>query len=46
MSSNGQFEQTTDTEENVFIHDGELWIKPTLQDVALVENIMSLTCAA
>ncbi|KAM3075325.1 hypothetical protein ACMFMG_007236 [Clarireedia jacksonii] len=42
---NGQFEQTTITDENVFIQNGKLIIKPTLQDVDLVEsnNIINLT---
>ncbi|MCJ1251402.1 hypothetical protein MMC30_008635 [Trapelia coarctata] len=35
---NGQFEQTTATEENVFIQNGQLYIKPTLQDTNLVES--------
>lgn len=35
---NGQFEETTVTEENVFIQDGMLYIKPTLQDAAIVEK--------
>lgn len=35
---NGQFEQTTVTDENVFIQDGMLHIKPTLQDPALIES--------
>ncbi|KAI4163598.1 MAG: hypothetical protein LQ342_002871 [Letrouitia transgressa] len=41
---NGQFEQTTTTEENVFIQDGALHIKPTLQDKKLIEsnNIIDL----
>ncbi|KAL1304605.1 hypothetical protein AAFC00_003574 [Neodothiora populina] len=41
---NGQFEQTTNTEENVFIKDGQLVIKPTLQDQALLEtnNVINL----
>lgn len=34
--SNGEFEQTTNTNENVFIRNGQLIIKPTLQDAALV----------
>lgn len=37
MHSNGQFEQTTLTDENVFIRDGKLIIKPTLQDANLIE---------
>jgi len=36
-SRNREFEVTTDTEENVFIQDGTLHIKPTLQDAELVE---------
>lgn len=27
---------TTNTDENVFVRDGELWIKPTLQDEKLI----------
>ena len=34
--SNGQFEQTTATDENVFIEAGKLHIKPTLQDENLI----------
>jgi len=42
---NGNFEQTTDTDENVFVRDGELWIKPTLQDENLIKNnnVLDLT---
>ncbi|KAF7511312.1 hypothetical protein GJ744_004877 [Endocarpon pusillum] len=42
---NGQFEQTTNTDENIFLQDGMLVIKPTLQDPALIEqdNIIDLT---
>lgn len=42
---NGQFEETTTTDENVFVQDGMLVIKPTLQDVKLVETnaIINLT---
>jgi hypothetical protein len=42
---NGQFEETTDSEENIFIRDGELWIKPTLQEANLVNfnNKLDLT---
>lgn len=36
--SNREFEVTTDTEENVFIQDGALYIRPTLQDAELIEN--------
>ncbi|MCJ1436639.1 hypothetical protein MMC27_006019 [Xylographa pallens] len=41
---NGEFEQTTNTDENVFIQDGALIIKPTLQDANLVEtnNVINL----
>jgi hypothetical protein len=35
---NGEFEQTTNTGENAFIKNGQLVLKPTLQDPALVEN--------
>lgn len=43
--SNGEFEQTTLTDENVFIQDGKLVIKPTLQDAALIESntVINLT---
>lgn len=42
---NGQFEETTNTDENVFIKDGMLHIKPTLQDKNLIttNNVMNLT---
>lgn len=45
LSSNGQFEQTTATDENVYIEDGQLVIKPTLQDASLIQanNILDLT---
>jgi hypothetical protein len=35
---------TTNTDENVFIKDGELWIKPTLQDEKLIttNNVLNL----
>ncbi|OQV02438.1 hypothetical protein CLAIMM_07636 [Cladophialophora immunda] len=41
---NGQFEETTVTEENVFVKDGMLHIKPTLQDPRLIEtnNVINL----
>lgn len=44
-SSNGQFEQTTGDEENVFIKDGLLHLKPTLQDEKLIvmNNVINLT---
>ncbi|KAI1392626.1 glycoside hydrolase family 16 protein [Hypoxylon trugodes] len=35
---NGEFEQTTGDDENVFIKNGHLFIKPTLQDANLVEK--------
>ena len=43
--SNGQFEQTTTTDENVFVQDGKLYIKPTLQDPKLIDtnNTIDLT---
>ena len=37
-SRNGQFEMTTDSDENVFIKDGVLTIKPTIQDSSLIDN--------
>ncbi|TVY20677.1 Beta-1,3-glucan-binding protein [Lachnellula arida] len=42
---NGEFEQTTLTDENVFIQDGKLIIKPTLQDASLIESntVINLT---
>ena len=47
ISSNGEFEETTLTDENVFIQDGKLIIKPTLQDASLLEsyNVINLTSA-
>ena len=39
---NGQFEETTNTDENTFVEGGMLHIKPTLQDPALLENGKSL----
>jgi beta-glucanase (GH16 family) len=36
--SNGQFEMTTNTDENVFVKDGILTIKPTLQDQSVIES--------
>ncbi|ETS78403.1 hypothetical protein PFICI_10465 [Pestalotiopsis fici W106-1] len=35
---NGEFEQTTGDEENVYIENGNLVIKPTLQDSALIDK--------
>ena len=45
--SNGQFEQTTLDDENIFIEDGKLVIKPTLQDIKLIESnhVINLTSA-
>ncbi|KXS99664.1 hypothetical protein AC578_9884 [Pseudocercospora eumusae] len=49
---NGQFEMTTNTDENAFVQDGMLVIKPTLQDEKLVEsnNVINLlkdgTCSS
>lgn len=42
--SNGQFEQNTNNNDNAFIKNGQLWIKPTLQDATLVEsnNVLDL----
>ncbi|KAG9618885.1 putative beta-1,3-glucan-binding protein, partial [Aureobasidium melanogenum] len=41
---NGQFEITTNTDENAYIQDGMLHIKPTLQDAKLIEqnNVIDL----
>lgn len=36
--SNGDFAEATDSEENVFIKDGYLHIKPTLQDEKLIQE--------
>jgi beta-glucanase (GH16 family) len=36
--SNGEFEQTTTNEDNVFVQNGRLIIKPTLQDAKLIET--------
>ncbi|CAJ2504577.1 Uu.00g119710.m01.CDS01 [Anthostomella pinea] len=33
---NGEFEQTTDSDENVYVKDGHLFIEPTLQDSKLI----------
>ncbi|KAI5922351.1 glucan 1,3-beta-glucosidase [Camillea tinctor] len=35
---NGEFEQTTGTDENVYVENGHLFIKPTLQDASLVNK--------
>lgn len=44
---NGQFEETTLTDENVFIQDGKLIIKPTLQNANLISSnsVINLTSA-
>ncbi|KAI0455808.1 concanavalin A-like lectin/glucanase domain-containing protein [Xylaria acuta] len=41
---NGEFEQTTSTDENVYVENGHLFIKPTLQDAALInkDNVINL----
>lgn len=39
---NGQFEETTATEENVFVKDGMLQILPTLQDASLLTHNATL----
>ncbi|RKF61049.1 Beta-1,3-glucan-binding protein [Erysiphe neolycopersici] len=42
---NGQFEQTTITDENVYVENGKLIIKPTLQESFLIEqnSVINLT---
>ena len=40
---NGEFEQTTTSDENVFIQDGKLHIKPTFQDEKLINTNYNLT---
>ncbi|KAK6431035.1 hypothetical protein LTR95_012809 [Oleoguttula sp. CCFEE 5521] len=42
---NGQFEMTTNTDENAYVQDGLLYLKPTLQDQNLIEtnNTVDLT---
>ncbi|KAF2479745.1 glucan endo-1,3-beta-D-glucosidase [Neohortaea acidophila] len=42
---NGQFEETTNTDENAFIQDGMLILKPTLQNPSLIiiNNTLNLT---
>jgi beta-glucanase (GH16 family) len=46
-SSNQQFDQTTGDPENVFVKDGQLYLKPTLQDEALIlnDNTINLTAS-
>jgi beta-glucanase (GH16 family) len=45
LFSNGEFEETTLTDENVFIQGGKLIIKPTLQNASLItsNNVLNLT---
>ena len=45
MGRTGDFSITTDTDENVFVRDGELWIKPSLQDENLINknSVIDLT---
>ncbi|TAQ89674.1 hypothetical protein B7494_g2010 [Chlorociboria aeruginascens] len=42
---NGEFEQTTLDDENVYIQDGKLIIRPTLQNASLIDtnNVINLT---
>ncbi|RPA99069.1 concanavalin A-like lectin/glucanase [Choiromyces venosus 120613-1] len=42
---NGQFDYTTNSEENSYVKDGHLHIRPTLQDEKLIttDNVMNLT---
>ncbi|KAE9380419.1 glycoside hydrolase family 16 protein [Stipitochalara longipes BDJ] len=42
---NGEFEETTLDDENIFIQDGKLIIKPTLQDATLIDanSVINLT---
>lgn len=44
LSSNGQFEWTTGGDENVFVEDGSLVIRPTLTDSSYIErdNVVNL----
>ncbi len=49
---NGQFEETTNTDENAFIKNNALWLKPTLQDPNLITTnntinlLTSKTCTS
>ncbi|KAH8886395.1 concanavalin A-like lectin/glucanase [Thozetella sp. PMI_491] len=43
---NGEFEMTTGGDENVFIQDGKLMIKATLQDVSLMESNTKINLTA
>jgi beta-glucanase (GH16 family) len=42
---NGEFEETTNTDENVYVQNGKLIIKPTLQDATLIDSntVINLT---
>jgi len=42
--SNGEFEQTTTSPDNVYIQDSQLFIKPTLQNETLINtnNVINL----
>lgn len=42
-NSNGQFEETTTTNENVFVQDSVLFIKPTVRDESVIKNNKSVT---
>ena len=46
IASNGEFEQTTNTEENVYIQNGKLFIKPTMQDESLITTNNNLSLGA
>ncbi|KAI1816104.1 concanavalin A-like lectin/glucanase domain-containing protein [Poronia punctata] len=39
---NGEFEQTTNTDENVYVENGRLFIRPTLQDEKLINTDSTL----
>ena len=47
VSSNQQFEETTADGTNVYIQDGQLYIKPTLLDAKLIttNNVINLTAS-
>lgn len=42
----GQFEETTASEENVFVQDGMLYIKPTLQEASYIEQDSTINLLA
>ena len=42
MCSNGEFEVTTNDTANVFLEDGKLVIKPTLQDASIIDTPYAL----